>query len=353
MMRALVRTCPGALLVLAAAACGSTETRRASGAAIPAGPLPIGAEARAVDGTALYPPPLSSEDFARRSAQYADALAGWELEPRSAEATIWLGRRLGYLGRFREAIETLSIGIAEHPDDPRLYRHRGHRWITVRDFDRAAADLERAAELVETRADEIEPDGQPNARGVPLETLKSNVYYHLALARFLRGEFEEAAPVWRRCLEVSRNADTRCSATHWLASTLRRLGRDDEAREVLAPIRADLEVVEYHGYHQLCLAYKGERDPDDVLARARERGADGIEFASVGFGVAHWHLCEGHADRAKAIFQEVAASPQWHSFGRIASEVELARAHGMSSASFSRFAAGAARTSSFSKSANR
>ena len=60
-MRSLVRTSLGALLWVAAAACGSTETRRASGAAIPAGPLPIGAEARAVDGTALYPPPLSSE----------------------------------------------------------------------------------------------------------------------------------------------------------------------------------------------------------------------------------------------------------------------------------------------------
>lgn len=321
------KVAPLAVALGIAASCGSLESRRESSerVAVPAGPLPIGAEARAVDGTALYPPPLASDELARRAAQLREALAAWESDPRNADATIWLGRRLGYLGRFREALEVLSIGVAEHPDDPRLWRHRGHRWISVRDFDRAAADLARAAELVEGRPDEVEPDGQPNARGVPLETLKSNVYYHLALAHFLRGDFEEALPWWKRCLEVSRNADTRCSATHWLHSTALRLGREGESRDALAAIRADLDVAEYRGYHQLCLAYKGERDPDELLAEVRAAGESSIDFASVGFGLGHWFLCRGDAAKAERILREVAASPQWHAFGRIASEVELGR----------------------------
>ena len=38
----------------------------------------------------------------------------------------------------------------------------------------------------------IEPDGQPNARNIPTSTLNSNIYYHLGLAQYLKGEFEAA-----------------------------------------------------------------------------------------------------------------------------------------------------------------
>jgi len=41
------------------------------------------------------------------------------------------------LGRFREAIAVYSIGIDGHPEDSRLYRHRGHRFISIRLFERA------------------------------------------------------------------------------------------------------------------------------------------------------------------------------------------------------------------------
>ena len=49
--------------------------------------------------------------------------------------------------RYREAIEIYTKGIALHPTNALFYRHRGHRYITVRELDRAVADLARAAEL--------------------------------------------------------------------------------------------------------------------------------------------------------------------------------------------------------------
>jgi tetratricopeptide (TPR) repeat protein len=320
------------LALLVAGACSAPAERaepRSTAAWAPApasfGPLPIGAEARAFTGEALYPPPLEGAEQARREAKLDEALAAWERDPEDLEATIWLGRRLAYLGRFREALDVYTLGLDRHPDEPRLLRHRGHRWITVRDFDRAVLDLERAADLVAGRPDEVEPDGIPNARGIPLETLQSNVHYHLALARYLRGDFEGAVPAWRAALAAAANPDNRCSATHWLATTLRRLGREREAEEALEPITAELDVVEYHAYHQLCLAYRGERDLDQLLAQARAAGAGSVEHASLGYGAGCWHLAHGRTERAREIFREVAASPQWHAFGRIASEVELAR----------------------------
>ena len=75
-----------------------------------------------------------------------------------------LGRRHAALGQYREAIDVYTRALAKHPDDARLYRHRGHRPITVRELDKAVADLTRAAALVEGRPDEPEPDSTPRAR---------------------------------------------------------------------------------------------------------------------------------------------------------------------------------------------
>ena len=54
--------------------------------------------------------------------------------------------------------------------------------MTVRELDNAIADFERATELTEGQPDEVDPDGLPNALGIPTSTLQFNIWYHLALA---------------------------------------------------------------------------------------------------------------------------------------------------------------------------
>ncbi|MCH7597128.1 MAG: hypothetical protein IID35_11310, partial [Planctomycetes bacterium] len=98
---------------------------------------------------------------------------------------VWVGRRLGYLWRINDAIEVYALGIAEFPDYAPLYRHRGHRLISARRFREAIVDLERAARLIAGKADEIEQDGAPNERGIPLTTTAFNGWYYLGLARYL------------------------------------------------------------------------------------------------------------------------------------------------------------------------
>ena len=158
--------------------------------------------------------------------------------PDSADARIWVGRRLAYLGRHRDAIEVFSEGVSRFPSDARFLRHRGHRYITLREFDHAAADLERAEALAAGTPDQIEPDGQPNERNVPLTTLRSNIRYHLALSYYLQGDYAKAAPAWQRTRDTVRNPDNLVSATHWLYLTLRRLGRADEATRALDAVNA-------------------------------------------------------------------------------------------------------------------
>ena len=96
-----------------------------------------------------------------------------------------------------------------------MYRHRGHRWISVREFDRAIEDLAHAAALVQGEPDEVEPDGQPNERGIPTSTLQSNIHYHLALAHYLKGDFETALPSYRDYLAVTTNPDQLVAISHW------------------------------------------------------------------------------------------------------------------------------------------
>ena len=102
------------------------------------GPKP---EAMSLLGKPLHAAALPAETRVRLEANLATARAEFEKNPASADAAIWLGRRTAYLGRFRDAIAIYSTAIAKHPGDARLYRHRGHRYITVREFDNAIADL--------------------------------------------------------------------------------------------------------------------------------------------------------------------------------------------------------------------
>ena len=284
----------------------------------PAAPTP---EATSLLGEPLLPPQVSDEARAQMEDQLAEARAAWEANPDDTDAIIWLGRRTAYLGRYRDAIDIYSAGITRYPDDARFYRHRGHRYISVREFDLAIEDLERAASLIEGTENQVEPDGQPNARGIPTSSLHSNIYYHLALARYLTGDYSAAADAWALARAAVDNPDNLVAASHWLYLSLRRAGRDDEAAAVLDRISADLDVIENTSYHSLLLMYKGESDPEALLSGAVE-GASG---SAVVYGVSAWFLLEGREAEAVEIWTRMVGQPDWASFGHIAAEAELAR----------------------------
>jgi tetratricopeptide (TPR) repeat protein len=285
----------------------------------------VGQQATSLLGKPLIPVPPSAEARATLEKNLAAARAEYDKDPNSADAIIWLGRRLAYLGRYRDAIEIFSEGIRKHPKDARMYRHRGHRYVTVRELDHAIEDLSTAATLVAGKPDEIEPDGQPNARNIPTSTLNSNIYYHLALAHYLRGAFEPSLKAWRECQRYSKNPDMLVATSHWLYMTLRRLDRPGEARQVLDPISPDMEIIENSSYHRLLLVYKGLEKADYALQKSIASG--GLDAVTLGYGLGNWHLYNGRRDQAMAMFRELVEkhATQWPAFGYIAAEAELAR----------------------------
>lgn len=294
----------------------------ACGTSAPPSTVAAGAEAVSLFGQPLTSPELPPEVRADREAKLAQARADLQARPEDPDALIWVGRRTAYLGRYREAIEIFGQGIERFPQDARFLRHRGHRWITVRQFDRAAEDLGKAARLVAGQPDEVEPDGLPNRYNIPTSTLQSNIWYHLGLAHYLQGDFEAALPAWRECLKVSNHPDMEVATRHWLYMTLRRLGREAEAAEVLAPVRADLKILENGAYHKLLLMVRGEVTPEALF---RPGEGDAIDPATLGYGLGNWHLYNGRRGEAVRELQAVLTTGQWAAFGYIAAEADLKR----------------------------
>ena len=285
-------------------------------------------EATSLLGEPLHRPAPTGAARERMEAQLAAARRAYVHAPTNADSIIWLGRRTAYLGRFNEAIGIYTEGIAKHPADARLYRHRGHRYLSTRQLEKAIADFERAYALVKGRPDEVEPDGQPNARNIPTSTLKGNIRYHLALAHYLRGDFERALPLYREDVAASAgNPDMLVATSHWLYMALRRLGRREEAAAVLAPISKEMDVIENGAYHRLLLLYRGELQPGDLLASGEAQA--GLDDVTTAYGVGNWHLYNGRRAEGEAIFRRIlAARSQWASFAYLAAEAEMARARG-------------------------
>jgi tetratricopeptide (TPR) repeat protein len=274
-------------------------------------------------------PVLSDATRAGFEASLAAARAAYEADPKNVDHIVWYGRRLAYLWRFEDAIDVFTDGLKIHPESVKLLRHRGHRYITIRNFDRAAKDLQHAADLIrENRVpDEIEPDGLPNARNTPLSTLHDNVYYHLALTRYLRGQFEKAAEAWRAGLQrVKPNDDMLVAYTFWLYLAESRSGRPERAAALLSAITPSLDIIENHAYWQVLRVAKGELTEDAALGVGVEgvEGA-GTDRATLLHGLGALALLKGDLPRARTRFEECMKAGQWPAFGSIAAETELAR----------------------------
>jgi tetratricopeptide (TPR) repeat protein len=237
------------------------------------------------------------------------------------------------------AMYTRAIGMA--PDDVRAYRFRGHRFISTRKFDPAIKDLERALSLAPSSFD---------------------VVYHLGLAYFLSGQFPAAAKTYRACLDrkspgpalpagwrdcagLSSGAppdparpaaapasspapddESRIGITDWLYRSLRRAGRAEEARLLLAGIPEGLAVKENEAYYRALLFYKGVRTEAQVLPDEAFKENTGV---TVGYGLANFYLAEGQTAKACALMRRlVEDEAHWNAFGFIGAEAELTRAKG-------------------------
>lgn len=280
-------------------------------------------EAISLLGDSLRPPALGDSIRAVFTKNLVEAGEDYKADSTDIDHIIWFGRRLAYLGEYQKSIEVFSKGIELHKEESRLYRHRGHRYITLRAFDHAIQDFEKAGELIKGKEDIIEPDGLPNALNSPRSSLHTNIWYHLGLAYYLKGDFENAASAYQKCIMASTNDDMLVAAVYWYYMALKRNGQDELAGKIIAPIKLDMDIIENDSYLKLLLVFKADFDSELLL----EGQSDALSDATIGYGIGNWHYMNGRKERAFEIWEQVYEGSSWASFGYIASEAELARNH--------------------------
>jgi tetratricopeptide (TPR) repeat protein len=220
-------------------------------------------------------------------------------DPRNVELIIALGVAQSGARQFREAIATFTKGIAIAPNNAMLYRWRGHRYLSVRELDRAKADLER---------------------GNRLDSTNYGVWYHLGIVRFAGGDFTGAADAFTHAVPRAPDGGELAGATDWLWMSLSRAGRTADAAAMLASHPDSLKAT--NAYVARLKLYRGEIGPEAVITKA---DTSDVQLATLSYGVGNWYLVRGDTATAKTWFQRSIASGGWPAFGFIVSEVELKR----------------------------
>lgn len=259
---------------------------------------------------AQAPPSEAMKAFQEGNAAYEKqendkALAAYDraisLEPKNPEFHHARARTLARLQRHPDAIEALTTVLELKPGAPAALIDRGHYYINVRKLDPALADL------------------------VKVEAMKNDDYglfYHLALARYLNGEFAKAADLYDGCLRTAQTADNRTACRAWQYLALSRAGRKADAQKLLESFTVDPKQA-LNAYVDRLLLFKGEKTEDEV-AKTMEK--DALQLPTVAYGVGIWHLLNGREQKAREYFTKAVTPPaQQSAFGAVASHFELER----------------------------
>ncbi len=220
-------------------------------------------------------------------------------DPRNIQRFIQLGIAQSGPRQMREAVQTFTQALAIAPNDPMLYRWRGHRNLSVRNFEGSMADL---------------------TKGYGLDSLNYGILYHLGVLRFVRGDFNAAADAFARAQPHAPDGGELAGATDWLWMSLQRAGRSAEAIAMLARRPDNLPTTV--AYSKRLKLYRGEIGPDALFAPS---DTSDVDVATLSFGLGNWYLVKGDTARARTQFKRSIKSGGWPAFGFIASEAELAR----------------------------
>jgi len=220
-------------------------------------------------------------------------------DPRNIDRIIALGIAQSGVRQYREAIETFTRGLQIAPNNALLYRWRGHRYLSTRQFDRAMDDL---------------------TRGARLDSTIYGIWYHLGIVRFTKGDFAGAVDAFTRALPIAPDSGERAGATDWLWMSLSRARRTADAQALLD--RRPDSIPGANAYMQRLRLYRGQVAPDSVFTPA---DTSDIAIATLSYGIGNWYLVRGDTTRARAWFERSIASGGWPAFGFIMSEVELRR----------------------------
>jgi tetratricopeptide (TPR) repeat protein len=220
-------------------------------------------------------------------------------DPQNVERIIQMGIAQSAIRRYREAIATFTRGIAIAPNNGVLYRWRGHRYLSTRQFDLARADLEH---------------------GLALDSTLYGCWYHLGIVRYVTGDYAGAADAFAHARPLAPEPGERAGSFDWSWMSLSRAGRAAEAAELLLHLPDSLPPE--NAYTKRLQLYRGLADAEHLITAA---DSTDIAVATLSYGIGNWYLVTGDTTRARPWFERSVRSGGWPAFAFIASEAELVR----------------------------
>lgn len=296
--------------LLATAACNSPRT------AEQAAPEP---ETMSFSGQPLYAnPPDSLAVVKNDSLVKALALKG----PLTEDDYIAIGRSQVGIGQFRKAVETYSGGLLQFPDSYRLLRHRGHRYINLRELDKAITDLTRAEELIRSQPDVYEYD----AAGKPGATYQHNIWYHIGLYHFLKRNYAAGAEAFEKSLATAYKGNDKAGASDWLYNCYMRAGMTEKAIAIAKPFTLEFEIEpKDYPYYRRLLLFNNVIPPSELLDEAKPGDSLTLNDMTKLYGLANYYRYHGDSAKAQALYAKVLQSKAWQGFAYASAELDVVK----------------------------
>lgn len=272
--------------------------------------------ARTLTGQPLRAPDWSPAVRKKLETDLAIARAVFDVAPDREDSFVWLGRRLGYLGRYDEAIGVFTAGLAKFPDSYKLHRFRGRHRARNRDFVGAIEDYRDGLRKMQGHPDSFEPDGLPNSLGLTISTYRSNLHYYLGQTSFATGDFRQMITELDHSAESSiaiAAEDHRVARVFWKAIAYLKLRENAQAKALLASVPDELDLLENDNYHRAVKVLRGDLSPEAVIA-----GGESLSRFALGMRLEF----EGKREQSTRVLNELVAD---NALGYWPAEAELLR----------------------------
>ncbi len=231
----------------------------------------------------------------------ARALGASSADPKNVDKLITLGLAQTAIRQVREAIATFTTAITLEPTRAILYRHRGHRYVSLGEYDQALTDMNTGAKL---------------------DATIYGIWYHKGVAHFAKQQFAEAAQAFATGRPHAPSDNEFIGSTDWMWMSLARAGKAAEAEQVIRSIPDSIKIPADYAYGRRLRLYRGETAPDDVM---QPGDTAGVQVSTLAFGIGNWYLVKTDTAKAKAWFARSVAGKGWPAFAYMISERELKR----------------------------
>lgn len=238
----------------------------------------------------------------------------------SEEDYISISRFLVSTGRFKAAVENFSEGIEKFPNSFKLLRHRGHRYLNLRQPDKGLVDLVKAEKLIRAEPETWEYD----AAGKPTATYQHQIWYHIGLAHFLKREYNESATAYEKSLQYTKEGNNIAGASDWLYNAYQRSGQQAKIPNLIKPFTLDFAIEDpTYSYYRRLLLFNGVIKPQELVDE--NLGLDQLSLGNVTelYGLADWYRYQGDTAKANVLCKKIVQSNDWAGFAVACAELDV------------------------------